>query len=185
MVMSSSGNGQRASGLRGGRAFVLRWCLVVTVVAVSVGAAPAAEAPCLKIGMPLPSVTLSSLRGGAAVVPDSLRGKVVILHFWAGWCDRCKEEMPVIEALLGSYSRKGLGVAAVNVGQKRGAVQTFVSDLKLTMPVYLDEAKKVADRYEVVGVPRTFILDRKGVIRYKIAGPASEEVLKKFVQSLL
>lgn len=182
------GRGQRPAGPSGRSGTVppvLLRTAALLFFAFSVTAAPAAGTQYLKIGTPLPGMTLSDLEGGKLVMPDSLRGKVVIFHFWAGWCDTCKEELPVIDRLLRTYNRKGLEVTAVNVGQNRKTVKAFVSELKLTMPVYLDEKKKISERYEVAGVPRTFILDRKGVLRYKISGPASEEMLKKLVLNLL
>jgi cytochrome c biogenesis protein CcmG, thiol:disulfide interchange protein DsbE len=130
-------------------------------------------------------VSVTDLAGQKLRIPDGVRGKVVILHFWAGGCSSCREEMPAMEALLTRYGRKGLAILAVNVGQSREAVRNFVAGMRVTYPIYLDLDTKTAREYEVVGVPKTFILDRNGVIRYKIVGGASMESLNKLVGSLL
>jgi cytochrome c biogenesis protein CcmG, thiol:disulfide interchange protein DsbE len=110
---------------------------------------------------------------------------VVLLHFWAGGCSSCREEMPAMESLYTRYSSRGLTILAVNVGQRRDAVRALAAGLKLGYPILLDPDTAVAREYEVVGVPKTFILDRNGLIRYKIVGSASIESLTKLVQSLL
>ncbi len=139
----------------------------------------------LRIGDTPPRIKLSDLNGTAVKVPDNFRGKVVIIHFWAGGCSSCAEEMPAMETLYEKYRRKGLVILAVNVGQKKELVKRLVKDVGITYPVLLDPDRKMAGSYDVVGVPRTYLVDRKGVIRYKILGSASSETLKKQLLSLL
>jgi cytochrome c biogenesis protein CcmG, thiol:disulfide interchange protein DsbE len=144
----------------------------------------AAQAP-LRVGDAPPAASLTDLEGRTVRIPDDLKGKVVLVHFWAAGCSSCKEEMPAMESLQSRYRKKGLAIAAINVGQRRDAVKSFVAGLKVTYPIYLDQDTRVARAYEVVGVPKTVILDRNGVIRYKILGSASTESLNKLVTSLL
>lgn len=151
---------------------------------VADGARAAAGNP-LKIGDPPPRITLKDLNGAPVRLPDDYRGKVVILHFWAGGCSSCKEEMPAMETLHSSYGRKGLVILAVNVGQRQDTVRGLVRGLGITYPVLLDSDKEMAMKYGVVGVPRTYLVDRNGIIRYRIIGAASAEMLKKQVLSLL
>lgn len=139
----------------------------------------------LRVGDTPPRIKLSDLSGAAVRVPDNFRGKVLILHFWAGGCSSCAEEMPAMEKLYEKYRRKGLVILAVNVGQKKELVKRLVKDVGITYPVLLDPDRKMAESYDVVGVPRTYLVDRKGVIRYKILGSASSETLKKQILSLL
>ena len=75
-----------------------------------------------------PRVKLSDLNGSAVRIPDDFRGKVIILHFWAGGCSSCKEEMPAMEKLYEKYGRKGLVILAVNVGQRKEFVKRLVKD---------------------------------------------------------
>jgi thiol-disulfide isomerase/thioredoxin len=130
-------------------------------------------------------MALKDLNGTLVRLPDDYRGKVVILHFWAGGCSSCKEEMPAMETLYSSYGRKGLVILAVNVGQGIDAVRGLVRGLRITYPVLLDTDREMAMKYGVAGLPRTYLVDRNGVIRYRIIGAASEEMLKKQVLSLL
>jgi peroxiredoxin len=139
----------------------------------------------LKIGDPPPRITLKDLNGAPVRLPGDYRGKVVILHFWAGGCSSCKEEMPAMETLYSTYARKGLVILAVNVGQRKDTVRGLVRGLGISYPVLLDSDKEMAMKYGVVGVPRTYLVDRSGIIRYRIIGAASVEMLKKQVLSLL
>ncbi len=154
--------------------------LVIMLLMAATGAEGA-----LRIGNTLPTMTLPALAGAPVRIPESLRGKVVVLHFWAIGCSSCREEMPAMDLLYGTYRKKGLEVLAVNVGQRKEAVRSFASELKISYPILLDEEKKSAGLYEVTGVPRTYVIDRNGVIRYKIIGGATMETLKKLVLSLL
>jgi peroxiredoxin len=151
----------------------------------ALAATPLAAKSPLRVGDAAPAANVTDLSGRSVRIPDDLRGKVVLVHFWAAGCSSCKEEMPAMESLYHRYRTKGLAIAAVNVGQRRDAVQSYVAGLKVTYPIYLDQDTAVARAYEVVGVPKTVILDRNGVIRYKILGSASTESLTKLVTSLL
>lgn len=144
-----------------------------------------AERHLLRIGDPPPAVVLSDLDGRDVMIPDDFRGRVVILHFWASWCPYCLEEMPAFEKLYGKYREKGLAVLAVNVGQDRDTVEAFLGRLGISYPVLLDSDRKAARKYGVVGLPRTYLLDRKGAIKYKVLGEAGEETFNKFVLNLL
>jgi peroxiredoxin len=140
----------------------------------------------LRVGSSPPPVALSGLSGAAVRIPDDVRGKVAILHFWSTGCTTtCRDEMSAMESLYAAYRSRGLAVVAVNVGQKGSEVKEFLKGLNLSYPVVLDQDRKTALKYDSVDLPRTFILDKKGLIRYKIIGGASEGTLKKMVLSLL
>jgi peroxiredoxin len=139
----------------------------------------------LRVGSKPPRVALASLNGSTVRVPDDFRGKVLMLHFWAGGCSSCKEEMPAMEKFYRQYGKKGLVILAVNVGQRKDSVQKLAKEMGISYPVLLDPDQKMAKSYDVVGVPRTYLIDRKGVIRYKILGSASDATLKKQILSLL
>ena len=79
-----------------------------------------------------------------------------------------------METLYASYGRKGLVILAVNVGQRKDTVRGLVRGLGITYPVLLDTDREMAMKYDVVGVPRTYLVDRNGIIRYRIIGAASE-----------
>lgn len=139
----------------------------------------------LRIGDSPPRVSAVDLAGSSTRIPDDLRGKVLVLHFWSIGCSSCREEMPALDALYVRNRKKGLAVLAVNVGQRRDVVKNFLAGLRVSYPVLLDPDRSIAREYDVAGVPRTLILDRNGIIRYKIVGEAKGDILQKFIASLL
>jgi cytochrome c biogenesis protein CcmG, thiol:disulfide interchange protein DsbE len=110
---------------------------------------------------------------------------VVILHFWQVGCSSCKLEMPAMDELYGKYRQRGLEVLAVNVGQKKENVKTFAAELGVSYPILVDADGKGAALLGVPDVPRTYVIDRTGIVRYRIIGSATSETLKKLILSLL
>lgn len=158
--------------------------LALFLIFTATGVFAANGAP-LRVGNKPPRVALASLNGTTVRIPDDFRGKVLMLHFWAGGCSSCKEEMPAMEKFYRQYGKKGLVILAVNVGQRKDVVRKLAKEIGISYPVLLDPDQKIARNYDVVGVPRTYLIDRKGVIRYKILGSASDATLKKQILSLL
>ena len=157
--------------------------LILLLLAAPVAAWPAEAA--LRIGSALPKIALTGVDGVPVRIPDSLRGKVVILHFWQVGCSSCKLEMPAMDGLYRQYRRKGLEVLAVNVGQKAEVVRKFAAELQASYPLLVDPEEKNSRQLGVTDVPRTYVIDRKGIVRYRILGGAAPETLKKLVLSLL
>lgn len=139
----------------------------------------------LRIGDTLPPVLLPVVTGTPVRIPENFRGKVILLHFWQIGCSSCKLEMPAMDRLYGSYRRKGLEILAVNVGQKKETVKTFVAEMGVSYTILLDTDGKSKALYGVKDVPRTYLIDRSGVVRYRILGGATPEMLKKLILSLL
>ncbi len=160
------------------------WVVWISLVFCLPALAHAAEGA-LRIGNGVPPVTLSGINGAPVRIPDSLMGKVVILHFWQVGCSSCKLEMPLMDELYGRYRQKGLEVLAVNVGQKKENVKAFAAELGVSYPILVDADGKVAALLGVRDVPRTYVIDRKGIVRYRILGGATSETLKKLILSLL
>ena len=98
--------------------------------------------PPLRIGSTLPPVTLPGVDGAPVRIPESVKGKVVILHFWQIGCSSCKLEMPAMDDLYKQYRRKGLEILAVNVGQKKETVRTFAAELGVSYPLLIDPEEK-------------------------------------------
>ncbi len=160
--------------------------LVIMAITQALSAtAWAAEWTNLRIGDPFPRIRLSEVAGSSVTIPDDVRGKVTIIHFWAVGCSSCREEMPAFESLFAIYRKRGLAIIAVNVRQSRNDVLSFLKEFNVTYPVLLDINGTAARRYEATMVPKTFIIDRNGVIRSKIVGEATVEMLKKLVLNQL
>jgi peroxiredoxin len=90
-----------------------------------------------------------------------LKGKVVLVNFWATWCPPCRKEMPDLETLWQEFRGKGLVVLAIS-DEERGKVEPFIAEKKYSFPVLLDEGRKVGEMMKVEGIPKTFIYDREG-----------------------
>ncbi len=121
------------------------------------GAAP-------RIGRPAPDFVLNNLEGKPIRLSD-FRGKTVFLNFWATWCPPCRAEMPDIERVYQEYTDKDVVVLAVNQREDPETVKRFMESLNLSLPVLLDSSGEVGRRYRVSGIPTSFFVDPKGVIR--------------------
>ena len=99
---------------------------------------------------------------GAEKARTSVKGKVVLLNFWATWCPPCKEEIPSIEALSKTMKGKSFEVFAVSVGEDAATVKSFVAEQKMTYPIYLDPRNSLSATYASQGIPTTYLLDKDG-----------------------
>ena len=114
---------------------------------------------------------------------SDLRGKVVVLNFWASWCGPCVEETPSLIALQQRIAARNGVVLGVSVDEDQNAYEKFIRDQHLNYPTYRDPSKKIATDYGTSMWPETYIIDRKGVIVRKIIGPQdwnSSELLSYF-----
>jgi len=93
---------------------------------------------------------------------SELRGKVVVVNFWASWCLECRPEMPVLESLHRELASRGLAIVGVNAREDAGAVTRYAEQLGLTFPLVLDPTGKINDLYGVIGLPTTFVVARDG-----------------------
>jgi len=119
----------------------------------------------LKEGQQAPGFTLLTLDGGRALLADH-RDKLVVLNFWATWCQPCTVEMPSLEALWRRYRDRGLLVVGVCVdrGAPKALLEPYVRNLKLTFPILLDSDSKTPDRWRVTALPATFIVRPGGEV---------------------
>ena len=116
-------------------------------------------------GGPTPAFELSTL-DGRKVELAALRGRVVLINYWATWCEPCREEMPAIERLRGKMKDRPFEVLAVNFGESEERVSAFVAKLNLSMPILLDPYKNSVEAWKVRGLPMTFLVDARGRVRY-------------------
>lgn len=120
------------------------------------------------------AVTVPDSGTGAAATKHvaDYRGKPVFLNMWATWCAPCREEMPRIEKLYEQLGDSGLQVVAVSIDNPgmAGAIRDFRRDLGLKFEVLYDESGRIRDDYQSTGVPETFIIDARGVVRRRLIG---------------
>ncbi len=104
--------------------------------------------------------TLSDLDGKSWTL-KSLHGKVVLVNFWATWCPPCRKEMPDLEGLYGQFRKKGLVILAIS-DEDAGKVKPFIANMGISYTVLLDPGRKVNGEFDIRGIPKTFIYNRKG-----------------------
>lgn len=137
------------------------------------------------VGRPAPDFALTSFEGQPLRLAG-YRGQVVVLNFWASWCfPACYEEAPVLEAAWRRYRDRGLVVLGINIQDTEAAARGFLERFGLTFPNARDPQGQVSIDYGVYGVPETFFIDRRGVIRAKHVGALTEPVLRRQAEPLL
>jgi peroxiredoxin len=134
------------------------------------------------VGAAAPDFDLNKLNGENIKLND-LRGKIVVINFWATWCEPCKIEMPFFESLYLAQNPK-LEILAVNFDEPPQQVQQFVDDFGISFPVLLDPGAEVQKLYRVRGYPTTFVVDEKGVISFHHIGLITEEQLSHYLTEL-
>ncbi|MCD5415636.1 TlpA family protein disulfide reductase, partial [Candidatus Bipolaricaulota bacterium] len=95
-----------------------------------------------------------------------LRGKVVLLNFWASWCRPCIAKLPLIQQLYEQYAAGGLVIIGINLDRSERMMERILEDFNITFRQIFAQAKEIADLYGVVGIPETFLIDRQGVVRF-------------------
>ena len=121
-------------------------------------------------GPPAPALRLQGL-DGRQVALAALRGRPVVVNFWATWCDPCKSESPTLQRLWEEYRKRGVVFVGVDFNDVAGDARRFVRKKGLTYPMVRDRAGSVANRYDLTGVPETFVVDRRGRVVEHFKGP--------------
>jgi peroxiredoxin len=108
---------------------------------------------------------------GRTVSLTSLGGKVVLLNFWATWCQECRPEMPMFERLHREFAAQGLNVIGINAREGTVAIRAYAKELRLTFPLILDPKGEINAAYGVIGLPATFLIGRDGRAVARGVGP--------------
>ena len=147
-----------------------------------VGDAPSAT---VEVGQPAPNFAFVWEDGRGADLA-SLRGKPVILNFWATWCPPCRREMPALEVIWQQHNRGDVVVLGVDQGESVAVVSQYVrQNVGVTFPLLLDRRQDVGDLYLVRSLPTTFFIDAEGIIReMRVGGPMELDFLNQQVQAL-
>jgi len=134
---------------------------------------------------PAPTFRLPRLSGEGQGSLAHQRGKVVVLNFWASWCDPCRKESPLLERWHRRISRQGGTVLGVDVLDVSSDAKEFVRDFGLTYPMLRDKDGDTLDDFGVIAYPETFVIDRAGRIAASRRGPVDERFLRRQVAPLL
>jgi cytochrome c biogenesis protein CcmG, thiol:disulfide interchange protein DsbE len=121
-----------------------------------------------------PAFELEQLDGGGPLTLESLRGKTVVLNFWASWCGPCKEETPLLQQGWKRWQGKDVVFVGVDVKDFRGDARSFLARYDVTYPNVYDGKGSTVGRYGVTGFPETYFIDASGKVRYRIAGPVAD-----------
>ena len=133
---------------------------------------------------PAPDFSLTDVAGHPLHLSD-YRGKVVILDFWATWCEPCKQEIPHFIDLQSKYSAQGLQILGISMDDSEPPVRDFQKQFKINYPLAVGSAK-LADQYGgILGLPITFVIDRNGQIVARHIGATDVSVIEAEVKKLL
>lgn len=126
-----------------------------------------------------PEFTLTDLTGKTWKFSD-LRGKVVLVNFWATWCPPCRKEMPDLDTLYQRFAAKGFVVLGISDEEKK-KVEPFIRERKVSFPILLDAGRQVNDLFVVEGIPKSFVYDRDGKL---VAQSIDMRTQKQFLEML-
>ena len=121
-----------------------------------------------------PGFALERLDGKGTLELESLRGKTVVLNFWASWCGPCKDEAPLLQEAFERWEGKDVVFIGVDVQDFRGDARAFIERFGTTYPNVYDGKGSTVGRYGVTGYPETFFVDPDGKVRWRISGPVRD-----------
>jgi len=162
-------------------AYGLGILLVALMLYLTLFTSPHKTPSVISEGKIAPDFTLKTL-DGRKVTLSELRGKVVLLNFWASWCPPCRGEMPLFEKIYERYKNRGFEILAVSTDSSADPVKKFVKEFGITFPVLLDDGK-VSGLYSIQGLPTSFLIDREGrIVKVRLGKYREiEEDLKKIL----
>jgi len=162
--------------------------LIPMIIILSFSSLPIAFAPANLGGEKVPDFVTSTLDGKSFSMMDWLQRpdhKVLILAFFATWCEHCAEDLKFVQRLQDQYADQGLRVFCVFTGSpsRIKAAKEYLEGLKIELPVLLDHKRVITKRYQVAGFPCIFAIDREGSLRIRVLG-CSDDVKAKFKKNL-
>ena len=139
-----------------------------------------------RLGSPPPDFKLKTL-ADTLVALSTLKGRPVVINFWASWCPPCRQEMPLLIAAYREHREQGLEVLAVNLTDQEYArdIRGFVAEFAMPFPVVLDEKGKVRDKYGLIALPTTVFVGPDGTVRVVHSGPINAAILARHLSAIL
>jgi cytochrome c biogenesis protein CcmG, thiol:disulfide interchange protein DsbE len=134
------------------------------------------------VGKPVKDFQLVGLDGKTYQLSD-LRGRPVVINFWATWCPPCEEEMPLLEKYAAQHTGE-LVLLGIDYAEEQGVVEKFVTAHKISFPILLDTSGTVADLYYTRNFPTTFFVDSDGILRAQHLGVLTGELMDQYLALL-
>lgn len=131
-----------------------------------------------------PDFTLDLFLGEQLRLAD-LRGKPVLINFWASWCPPCREEAPLLERTWREYRDKGVVFVGVDIWDSEEDARKFLKEFDITYPNGPDPRGEISIDYGLTGIPETYFIDREGQVVRKWIGPFTEEALQAFLDEIV
>jgi thiol-disulfide isomerase/thioredoxin len=158
-----------------------RFLLSAAIGCLLCGAVGISNAGPLKAGDAFPDLGAMHFEGK---LPEKLRGKVVLVDFWASWCGPCKGSFPVLEELHKKYGEQGLVVLGVNVDETKELMQEFLAKHPATFAVVRDQKHELVKVVSIATMPTSIILDTEGKVRFVHSGFHGSETQKQYVKEI-
>ncbi len=128
--------------------------------------------PIAAVGLPAPNLEVADAATGRTLSSSDFKGRVLFINFWATWCQPCREEMPSIEGLFKHFmDNKDFVMLTVLFRDDPQTGINYLRQNRFNFPLMLDMGGQAARAYGLTGVPETYIVDKKGILREKIIGP--------------
>ena len=156
--------------------------IVLTLVAL--GGGRGATAPSVETSGPMPALDEPAMRGEGRIRTEELRGKIVLVNFWASWCGPCRLEQPALERLSQEFDEE-VAFLGVNFGDDRAAALEYLREFDVSYPSVEDRDGRIAHRFLVPYLPATVLVDRTGEMRYRLLGEQTEESFRRYLVALL
>ena len=131
----------------------------------------------VQIGQPAPEIAAFDLQGNKASLSD-WQGKTVLINFWSETCGACIAELRTLQQWAEKYPNQ-VQLVAMNIDGEKADTLAIVTKRQLTLPVFKDQMKITAERYQLVGTPTSFVIDPSGKVIYKFEGLLPEEELQR------
>lgn len=140
----------------------------------------------LEEGTRAPDISAADLDGNRVSL-SRLRGKVVVVDFWASWCEPCGDAMPALDRLYRQYKDHGLVVVGVNVDRNERNARQFLRRTRVSFPIVHDNGRGLAERYSPPTMPSSYVIDKRGIVRHVHAGYRDGDArrLERMIRELL